>query len=473
MNNDDPLQSVDPFERELRSTLDALAGEPPSERLLARVAEIPNKEPVMQPFRSRLRPSTPRFGPAFIGLVGALVIVAAVLVLRPASQAPVGPGSSSIAALPSATALSTGMPSPGAPSSAVPSPSVPLASPSSAGPSSPSGPVAFEPVSVTFVSSADGWVLGSVPCGSTRCAAIERTGDGGRTWTPATAPKTTARSGIDMGSGATSGIARLRFATATDGWAYGPDLWATHDGGASWTKVSAPGVPFGSPIVALETAGGSVHAAFYDGAQHFRIATSPIGSDAWSVSSLKVAIGAGPVPEVQLVLSGDTGWLLENDRTVVGGARLVAGTWRTWKPACADVTGPAAIAASSAINLVASCDVGQWSTPTGNHLFVSRDAGTTFAESGSVVPVLLGGGVATPDTSTIVVAGTDASGSVLVGSFNGGHSWSVVLRAGAVTFADLGFTTTTQGVVVMSSPSGSDRLLMTRDGGHSWSAVVF
>jgi hypothetical protein len=229
----------------------------------------------------------------------------------------------------------------------------------------------------------------------------------------------------------------------------------------------------GSPIVALESARGSVHAVFYDRAQNFRIATSPIGSDAWSVSSLKVAVGAGPVPEIGLVLSGDTGWVLENDRTVVGGARLVAGTWRTWNPACADVTGPAAIAASSAINLVASCDVGQWSSPTGNHLFVSRDAGVTFAESSSLVPVTLGGGVATPDTSTIVVSGVDASGSVLVGSFNGGHSWSVVLRAGALAFADLGFTTTTQGVVVTSSASGSDRLLMTRDGGHTWSAIVF
>ena len=473
MNNDDPLHSVDPFELELRRTLDALAAEPASERLVARVAEIPNTEPVMQPFRSRLRSSTPRFGPASIGLVGALVIAAAVLVLRPAGQAPVGPGSSSIAVVPSASALSTGMPSPGAPSSAVPSPSVPLVSPSPSSPSSASTPVGFEPVSVTFVSSNEGWVLGSVPCGSTRCAAIERTADGGRTWSPVPAPKAAVGAAVGLDTGATSGIARLRFATPSDGWAYGPDLWATHDGGASWTKVSVPGLPLGSPIVALESARGSVHAVFYDRAQNFRIATSPIGSDAWSVSSLKVAVGAGPVPEIGLVLSGDTGWVLENDRTVVGGARLVAGTWRTWNPACADVTGPAAIAASSAINLVASCDVGQWSSPTGNHLFVSRDAGVTFAESSSLVPVTLGGGVATPDTSTIVVSGVDASGSVLVGSFNGGHSWSVVLRAGALAFADLGFTTTTQGVVVTSSASGSDRLLMTRDGGHTWSAIVF
>lgn len=352
-------------------------------------------------------------------------------------------------------------------------PSAPVASPLAS--SSSPAPVAagFEPVSVTFVSVDQGWVLGSVPCGSVRCAAIERTGDGARTWTPIPAPNSPVGSGVDLGAGASSGIARLRFATPSDGWAYGPDLWSTHDGGESWAKVSAPGLPFGSPIVALETAHGFVQAVFYDGAQHFRVATSAIGSDAWQVSPLAVAIGAGPTPEIQLVLSGATGWLLENDRTVVGGARLVGATWRAWTPACVTVSGPAAIAASSPTNLVASCDVGYWSTPAGNHLFISSDAGATFTERGSLVPVTQGGGVATADTATIVVAGTDASGSVLVGSFDGGQHWSVRLRAGTDGFADLGFTTRTQGVVVTSSPSGSDRLLMTRDGGRTWSAIVF
>jgi photosystem II stability/assembly factor-like uncharacterized protein len=461
MNSNEPLNSDAPFDRELRSTLDAMAGEPAPERLVARVAEIPNEESVV-PFRSRLRLSTPRLGPGFIGLVGAVVIALAVLVLRPAGEAPVGPGSSSIATLPSVSAPSTGIPS-----LAVGSPSAPAASPSSA-----QAPMGFEPVSVTFVSADEGWVLGSVSCGSTRCAAIERTGDGGRTWVPAPGPNSAVVSGLGVDTRATTGIARLRFATPSDGWAFGPDLWATHDGGVTWARVSVPGLPSGSAIVALEAAHGSVNAAFYDGAQHFRIATSPVGSDAWSLSPLQVAVGGGPVPEIQLVLSGDTGWLLENDRTVVGGARLVGGTWRTWKPACADVTGPAAIAASSSTDVVASCDMGLWSSPQGNHLFVSGDGGATFAETGSRVPVTLGGGVATPGTSTIIVSGTDSTESVLVGSFDGGQTWSTVLQAGSVGLADLGFTTPTQGVVVAIG-TGAGRLLMTHDGGRTWSAIEF
>ena len=477
MNDDNRMTDADPFEGELRRTLDAMAGEPAPEHLLARVAQIPTEEPVMQSFRSRLGRSTSNLGPGWLALAGALVIALAVLVVRPGGPAPTGPGSSAITGVPASTAQSSAIPSSGAAPSTVPSAVVASASPAAASPApSPaqaSAPVGFEPVSVTFVSADQGWVLGSVPCGSSRCAAIERTTDGGRTWAPIPAPSTTVVTDIGLGSGASAGIARLRFATPNDGWAYGPDLWATHDGGATWTRLAAPSLPSGSPIVALESANGSVHAVFYDGGQQFRIATSPIGSDAWQLSPIKVAIGAGPVPEVQLVLQGATGWLLENDRTVVGGARLVAGSWRTWNPACANVTGPAAIAASSSTTVVASCDVGQWSSPAGNHLFVSRDAGTTFAETGSPVPVTLGGGVATPDTSTIVVAGSDAGGSVLVGSFDGGHTWSVVLRAGTVGFADLGFTTTTQGVVVTNSANGLGRLLITRDGGHTWSTIAF
>jgi photosystem II stability/assembly factor-like uncharacterized protein len=460
------------FDRELRSTLDTMATEPAPERLVARVAEIPHQEPAMQPFRARLSLATFRPGAGFGVLVVALGVVVAAVMLRPTPQSPVGPGSSAIVTVPTASAGSTV-----APTSPVGSPSAPTASPSaspsapSASPSAAPAPTGFEPVSVTFISADAGWVLGSVPCGSARCAAIERTIDGGRTWVPAPAPKADVVSGIGLQTGVTSGIARLRFATVNDGWAFGPDLWATHDGGTTWARVSVPGLPTASVMVALETANGSVHAAFYDGAQAFGIATSPVGSDAWTVSPLQVPIGAGPVPAAQLVLAGNTGWLLQNDRTVVNGAQLAGGAWRTWTPPCADVAGPAAIAASSSTDLVASCDVGLWSSPKGGHLFVSRDGGATFAEIGSRVPVALGSEVAMANTSTIVVSGSDSSGSVLVASFDGGKTWSVVLRAAGAGPAELGFTTPTQGVVVTMSASGSGELLMTHDGGHTWSTV--
>ena len=179
------------------------------------------------------------------------------------------------------------------------------------------------------------------------------------------------------------------------------------------------------------------------------------------------------MPSIQLVLSGDRGWLLQNDRTVVDGARLVAGTWRTWQPPCADVVGPAYIGASTATDIAAACDVGAWSTPAGDHLFVSSDGGATFTEKGGRTPLDGASSVATPSTSTIVIAGNDSRGTVLVGSFDGGQSWKTVDRPAVGSLSDLGFTTSVQGVVISTPSTGASHLLMTRDGGHTWTQVNF
>jgi len=114
-----------------------------------------------------------------------------------------------------------------------------------------------------------------------------------------------------------------------------------------------------------------VHAAVYEGTQ-VRVATSDIGADNWRLSGATVQIGARPVPSTQIVLQGDSGWLLEVDRTVVGGPQLGAGNWQSWTPPCTSVQGPALLAASSPTELVAACDVGRWSNPKGERLYGDR-----------------------------------------------------------------------------------------------------
>ena len=233
-------------------------------------------------------------------------------------------------------------------------------------------PADFQPASATFASADDGWLLGTATCAAAPCAAIVRTTDGGRTWASIPAPKAAFAAG---GSG-TSGVSGLRFADALDGWAFGPDLWATHDGGTTWRRVTLPGLSADGQVMTLETAAGAVHAVYFDGsaAGLLTIATSPAGTDAWAVSPTTVELGAGPVPHPQLVLHGTAGWLVEVDRVVVAGARLVAGAWEPWQPPCATVAGPATLAAASASDLVVACDEGLWSTPTGVHVYSRRTA---------------------------------------------------------------------------------------------------
>lgn len=455
MNDDEKFQD------ELRATLNGLAREPAPDRLVARVAEIPSREPSTWTSGIRRGVSSRSLGSAFGLLAVGVAIVAVAILARPGAVTP------TVGASPTPTPLSSAVAPTASPA---PSSSAVAAATPTPKPQGSAVPAGFEPVSATFVSAADGWVLGSVPCSGGRCPAIVRTTDGGATWSAINAPKTTMGLEGDLTG---SGISGLRFANAANGWAFGPELWATHDGGATWARVTIAGLAPAGRLAALETARGSVHAVAYDGDTNFRIATSPIATDDWRLSGTRVSVGAGPVPQIQLVLSGDSGWVLQNDRTVVNGARLVAGTWQSWDPPCLDVVGPAVLAASTASDLVAVCDEGVMSTPTGQHLWSSNDGGVTFSRVGGRLPFAFGGAVATPDKSTIVVAGSNASGATLVTSVDGGRTWPSTLNAGKVGISQLGFTTKTQGLLITRTESGAGAMLMTHDGGRTWSRIAF
>jgi photosystem II stability/assembly factor-like uncharacterized protein len=264
----------------------------------------------------------------------------------------------------------------------------------------------------------------------------------------------------------------IRFANPEDGWAYGTQLWATHDGGGSWTQISLPGSSSGggmAPIEGLETAAGMVYAVYF-GPAGFQLASSPVASDAWTVSPTAVSTGAGPVPSAQLILQGSAGWVIANDRLVVGGARLESGAWSPWTPPCTNVGGPATLAASSSEDLFAACDQGVWGVePTiEERAYTSTDGGASFTELATVLPAPCN---ALASLSPAVAAA--GCGSDLVATFNGGGSWSTVYAGVANTYiAYAGFTTTSQGVAINASPpTGPGTLLMTHDGGQTWVAV--
>ena len=83
------------------------------------------------------------------------------------------------------------------------------------------------------------------------CTSLAGTSDGGKTWHGVTAPVTGAPKGP-------SGVSQIRFYNTSDGWAFGPQLWATHNGGRSWKQISTGGLR----VTALETAGQRVFAVW-------------------------------------------------------------------------------------------------------------------------------------------------------------------------------------------------------------------
>jgi hypothetical protein len=396
------------------------------------------------------------------GAVTGLVAVAALMAACSSSAATRSPSSAggSPAPAPTACAAAAGCPSPpvGTPSpSATTAPATPAPTPIAG----------FEAASVTFVSSQDGWVLGTAG-GS---LALARTQDGGTTWSSVTPPPTA----FYTGSGST-GVSGIRFANQQDGWAYGHDLFATQNGGASWTQVALPGLDssFGAaPIQELETSSGSVDAVI-TGTSGFLIDTSTVGSNSWTTSPTTIAYGAGPIPEAQLVLQGSAGWVVENDRVVSGGARLQSGAWSAWTAPCSTANGPATLAGSSSLDLIAACEVGLYggsSSPT-EQAYSSTNGGGSFTELATALPAACQGSSALASPTTSIAAA--GCGGGIVATFDGGGSWGTVFTSsGNAGITYVGFTTPTQGVAIEASATGlPGTLLVTRDGGHTWAAVT-
>jgi hypothetical protein len=315
--------------------------------------------------------------------------------------------------------------------------------------------------SVTFVSTQVGWVLGTVSCAPTAalCAPVLlKTDDGGRSWAPVPAPH-------DLT------VDQVRFADADDGWMWdangGPDgLWSTHDGGLHWEQPALPISPQEGYLSDVEAAGGVVYAAV-NGGPAVRIMSSPIGQDDWTLSTTTIPLGAGPVPREQIVLQGHSGWIVEVDRVVVGGASLVDGSWQTWTPPCAQAEGPVWLTANDPLHVVAYCDGGLWGGTTAVTLDTSSDGGSTFQSRALPFPGTASGPIASPSTGEVVFG--DNENDELMTSFNEGQSWTTVYRGPPSTSGWLyvGFTSPDQGVAI-----NSGTLLMTFDGGSKWQPIT-
>lgn len=363
-------------------------------------------------------------------------------------------------------------------------------------------PTGFDPLSVTFVSATDGWVLGTATCKRGACLELAHTTDRGGSWSFLPGP---ALSGSlqDLQS---YGL-QVRFADPDDGWVFGnlsttfggnqtASLWATHDGGATWARVKLPlGLSRASDLQDLETADGVAVAVVMvsEPTLKIEIDTAQVGSDTWSVSPTNLQVGAGPVPAAELVLQHSAGWVVEDDRSVVAGARSAGGAWRTWSPPCTGLHGDAQLAASTATDLTAVCQEGVYSPVTDpatgapgtfERLWTSTDGGTSFV-AGPVIPTADDVGIiasATTEskwtdgkyvaTHTTVVGVAMADPGELIGSFDGGATWHVVADLPGATFTQVGFENPFQGVAIASA-GGRNTLLMTPDGGKSWYPVPF
>jgi hypothetical protein len=164
-------------------------------------------------------------------------------------------------------------------------------------------------LSASFVSASAGWLL-ATPCAdqvqTCRTVVMRKTVDGGRTWSAVHAPDAPPAD-IFQGRPPAAAVGTILFTSARAGWAFGPSLWQTQDGGLTWQKMRGPG----GRVQDLGVAGDRVLAVASgcrDGgsACAFRVYSALEGSDDWEAVPGATVQG---VQSAQLAVSGDVAYL--------------------------------------------------------------------------------------------------------------------------------------------------------------------
>ena len=343
----------------------------------------------------------------------------------------------------------------------------PSPSPVSGGTALPPVPADFAPSSVTYIGVNTEWVIGQAgtpgDCATQYCTSIARTNDGGQTWYGVPAPLAGAPSG-------STGVSEVRFLDDENGWAFGPQLWATHDGGKTWTQIDTNG----QRVIDLETAGTSAFAIlgtctgsgsnYASDCTSYTLERTQATSDDWTdvgsattnmtVSSQSAALAAGAV---QLALTGSKGFLLGPGGTVWSGP--LTGAWQqAGNTPCAPTT--QLFGAENSTTLFIAC-------PSQNEVYESTNSGTNWHVAASYpAATATVNSIAVSPAGAIVLATTDG---ILV--YNG-TSWQQSTFSGSAPsggFSYVGMTTDSQGVALPADTSLHE-IWMTFDGGATWRA---
>lgn len=324
-------------------------------------------------------------------------------------------------------------------------------------------PAHFAPVSFTAISELTWWLLSPAPCTlvgeQSPCGAIVRTTDGGRHFIGLEAPRASVAGRLSA-----SGYSQIRFADLKDGFAYGPDLYATHDGGTTWDPVDVRG-----QVNDLAISNGEVYAVVTPGSADVgRLMRSPVGQDSWTTLS-----AAGQVSGGLWVLGGEV-IVQSADGGPNGGGPgsdvLVStdgGTSFARQPAPSAGL-PCEFQAQSPPVIWAHCATG-----TESGVWRSTDSGATFAPTQKASEL----GLRLPN-SAVFAAASDTTAVAgyqqLYRTADAGSTWTQVTVPGVVEWAYLGFTDSTHGVglgYVGSISSADERLYYTTDAGQSYHLV--
>ncbi len=323
-------------------------------------------------------------------------------------------------------------------------------------------------LSVSFVTASRGWLL-ATPCANQprtcRTVVVRETADGGRSWFPVSAPSAPPAD-VYQSSPPAGAVGTILFTSGGRGWAFGPALWQTTDGGATWRRVNGPG---GQVQDVAVDAGRVLALTERCRPCRMQVYAAPVyaaaaGTDDWRAVPGASSTGAR---NAVLAVSGADGYLA-GPSVLLGGS--VNGRWHPLPFPCrGDWTAVPAAAAGGLLFLGCAAQPGAGSQLKAGYL--SADGGHTWHQV-----------TAPPDDGYLGSASMSPAGTILLSgdrmdiylSWDRGRSWhESPSLAGAAATAGAGFPLTGS---ILTGTFGyafqQSVVWLTRDGGHTWTSVT-
>lgn len=342
------------------------------------------------------------------------------------------------------------------------------------------GRPAFDPQSVTFVSSSLGWAWGPGPSAAISGhgpGVLARTNNYGKTWTKVATPGISSKAiGTDNTSSEISGV---RFISDKVGFLFGSVLYMTTNGGAAWEQIPSPG-----PVYDIEAGGAGIYALVESCPVSASCANT--GLNLYRISSNGFHfLRVGPTQELslgsQLVVHGSSVYLLAQPLYDVSGnaqlwRSLNGGGWQNVSTPCGWFGAAfGAVAAWSETGLALVCGMEPGTGEQMKIAYSSIDSGTNWSKG---IPIASKFGyvksLAAANSATWILG--EARGTMLV-TYDGGHTWSdmnVTHPGGGPGegWGFVGFTSSSEAVAVPWTLNGS-ALAFSYDGARTWTMVAF
>jgi photosystem II stability/assembly factor-like uncharacterized protein len=352
-----------------------------------------------------------------------------------------------------------------------------------AGPESPAAvPDGFRAQSVTWVTPGLGWLLGTATCeGGEPCTPVLRTRDGGRTWSAA------GDVGAPLAPPGEPGVADVDFAGPLRGWAFGPSLHTTADGGRTWREAPLPGG--GQRVLDLVAGPATVYAVVSPCAigeppwecteppTLWRAPATPFGPARWRPVDVDLPVGA----EAELAQWGRTAYVVGQLPPPTPDAFYATTDGVRWseRPSPCDKEGNGEVlvdvAPTSPSDVALLCVGSAGFSRAAKTAYRSTDAARTTTSAGTAPELGILTELAATRSGTLAMAST-SSGSWIYLDDTGGTDWSTPVAEGdgGAGWNDLSFTTDRVGWVVYAPANwfpGTGTLMRTGDGGRTWAAA--